>query len=149
MVTLASLTFFLLALFALLAVFLLYPLFLYLRASYSRSSQASSGTHGIPRISLIIVVHNASALIEEKIRNSLALDYPPDHLDVILCSDGSTDDTGELIKPFVSERIHLRVYPQHRGKAAVINDIAARCGGDLLLFSDVDATLAPDCLKLT
>jgi len=148
MVTLASLTFFLLALFALFAVFILYPLFLYLRASYSRSSQASSGTHGIPRISLIIVVHNASAMIEKKIRNSLALDYPRDLLDIVLCSDGSTDDTEELIKPFVSDRIHLRAYQQHRGKAAVINDIGAQCGGDLLLFTDVDATLAPDSVKV-
>ena len=148
MVYLSSLIFFSIASFALFAVFFLYPLFLYLRSPY-KSFSGMTGHYGvIPRVSIIVVAHNASLTMERKISNCLELDYPSDHIEMFFCSDGSTDDTKELIKPFVSERIHLRVYPQHRGKAAVINDIAARCGGDLLLFSDVDATLAPDCLKL-
>lgn len=147
-VTLGSLAFFLLAMFALLAVFLLYPLFLYMRPPYRRSSQSLDQPCETPRVSCIVVIHNASELIENKIQNSLALDYPQDHLDMFLCSDGSTDGTEELIRPFASERIHLKVYSEQRGKAAVINDIAAQCDGDLLLFSDVDATLAPDCLKM-
>lgn len=148
MVILSSLVFFLISSLALLTVFLVYPLFLYLRPPYKRSSRMAGLLGTFPSVSILVVVHNASLLIEKKISNCLALDYPTDNLEIVICSDGSTDGMENLIKPFFSGRIRLVSYPQHRGKAAVINDIVPQCNGDLLLFSDVDATLAPDCLKM-
>ena len=148
MAILGSLVFFLPALFALLAVFFIYPLFLYLHPPVRHSPQTIVRGKNIPRISLIVVAHNAATLIENKVRNCMALDYPSDHLDIFFCSDGSTDQTEELIRPFISGRVHFLAYPLHRGKAKVINDIADQCPGDLLLFSDVDAILEPDSLKM-
>lgn len=144
-----SLALFLLSLFAFLAVFPLYPLYLYLRRASVKSTTAPRQPAGaLPRVSLIVVVHNAATMIEKKISNCMALDYPEERLDIHICSDGSTDETVDLIRPFVSERLQLMVGSEQRGKAAVINEIAPGCSGDLLMFSDVDAILAPDSLKL-
>jgi len=145
---LGSLVLFSIALFALLAIFVLYPLYLYLYSLFKRFPRIPDQPCINPRISLIVVVHNAASSIERKVRNCLALDYPEDRLDIYICSDGSTDQTEDLIIPFVSERIHLLVYPKHRGKALVINEMAVQCAGELLAFSDADAILSPDSLNL-
>ena len=49
-----------------------------------------------PSVSLIIAAYNEAGVIEEKLKNSLALDYPPDRLEIIVASDGSTDGTDGL-----------------------------------------------------
>ena len=46
-----------------------------------------------PFISLLIPAYNEAGVIEQKIRNSLALDYPPDRLEIVIACDGSTDGT--------------------------------------------------------
>ena len=47
----------------------------------------------LPFASIIISAHNEEAVIERTLKNCLALDYPPDRLEVLLGSDGSTDRT--------------------------------------------------------
>ena len=66
MVILSSLVFFLISSLALLTVFLVYPLFLYLRPPYKRSSRMAGLLGTFPRVSVLVVVHNASLLIEKE-----------------------------------------------------------------------------------
>jgi cellulose synthase/poly-beta-1,6-N-acetylglucosamine synthase-like glycosyltransferase len=49
-----------------------------------------------PRISLLILAFNKAANIERKIPNSLALDYPPESMEIVVACDGSSDDTPSL-----------------------------------------------------
>ena len=44
-------------------------------------------------ISIVIAAHNEARHIEHKLRTLLAQDYQPATLQIILASDGSTDDT--------------------------------------------------------
>ena len=48
---------------------------------------------GLPRISLIIAAYDEEEVIAAKVRNVLGLDYPRDRLELIVCSDGSSDGT--------------------------------------------------------
>ena len=43
-----------------------------------------------------MAAYNEAAVIAEKIRNSLALDYPVDKLEIVIASDGSKDATAKL-----------------------------------------------------
>ena len=42
----------------------------------------------IPFVSVVIAAYNEAGKIESKLRNTLALDYPEDKLEVIVVSDG-------------------------------------------------------------
>src|SRR5574337_1339891 len=69
-----------------------------------------------PFVTVIIVVHNAAGLVAEKIRNTLALDYPRDKLEIIVGSDGSTDQTSTVVRSFAGEGVRLVENPQWSGK---------------------------------
>ena len=50
-----------------------------------------------PVVTIIISAYNEEKYIEEKVKNSLLLDYPEDRLEIIVSSDGSTDRTNEIV----------------------------------------------------
>ena len=51
------------------------------------------GARRLPRVTLLISAYNEAAVIGQKIRNALDLDYPSDRLEVLVISDCSTDCT--------------------------------------------------------
>src|SRR5262245_51592986 len=127
-----------------LLVFCLYPLLVVGLGSLRRGGdQPAAGP--LPSASLLVAVRNAEALVEEKVRNALALDAP-EGLEIVLVSDGSTDGTAARARAAGGGRIEVQELDQHRGKAHALNLGAERCHGEILVFSDVDALLAPDAL---
>ena len=45
----------------------------------------------LPSVTLVIPAYNEEAVLEAKLRNALAIDYPRDRLDIVVASDGSAD----------------------------------------------------------
>jgi cellulose synthase/poly-beta-1,6-N-acetylglucosamine synthase-like glycosyltransferase len=91
-----------------------------------------------PRVSLIIAAHNEAANIGAKLENALALEYPPENLEIIVASDGSTDGTDEIVRRFFDQRVKLLSLPR-RGKAAALNAAVASTSSDVLVFSDANS----------
>ena len=60
-----------------------------------------------PRIAMIIAAHNEADVIEAKIENALALDYPREKLRIIVTSDASDDGTDELVLRYASRGVEL------------------------------------------
>jgi cellulose synthase/poly-beta-1,6-N-acetylglucosamine synthase-like glycosyltransferase len=89
-----------------------------------------------PPVSLLMVVYNGATYIRDKLETILALDYPKDQLEIIVVSDGSTDDTEELVREYANRGVQLLTAP-HAGKAAGLNLGLARASGDILFFTDV------------
>ena len=100
-----------------------------------------------PPVSLLVVVRNASELIEAKVRNSLALDYPADRLEILIYSDGSTDATEELLRPYESDRLRRLGSRRHEGKIAGLNRGVGAARGAIVVFSDADALIEPPALR--
>ncbi len=104
-----------------------------------------------PMLSLVIPAHNEARVIERKIRNSLALDYPTDRLEIVIASDGSTDETEAVARRFErlfeSSRLRVFAYAQNRGKMAVLNATVPQLRGEIVVFSDASALLAPDSVR--
>lgn len=98
-----------------------------------------------PFVSLLIPAYNESRVIARKIENSLALDYPEDRIEIVIVSDGSSDNTVEIAQSFASVRvIALR---RNRGKIAALNAAVPQLQGDVIVFSDASAILAPDSVR--
>jgi glycosyltransferase involved in cell wall biosynthesis len=107
---------------------------------------------GAPMVSLLIPAYREAAVIEEKIRNSLALDYPAGRLEIVVACDGSPDETPALAKRMADGHrgiLRLRVldYPQNRGKIEVLNASVPQLQGEIVVFSDAAAFLYPDAVS--
>ena len=98
-----------------------------------------------PHVTVIVAAYNEEPVIERRLENLLALDYPADRLDVVVTSDASTDRTHELVERF-GDRVRLIVNPRG-GKVAAQNRAVRETGGEILAFSDANATWAPDALR--
>ena len=85
--------------------YFLYPLIL--GRLPRRVPAAASGGEELPVLTLIITVHNEAARIREKLNNSLEIDYPGDRLEIIVASDGSTDDTEDIAAEFADRGVRL------------------------------------------
>ena len=73
-----------------------YPLLLRgLVALFGERVSALEVSGELPRVTLIIAAYDEEPVIERKLANARALDYPAERLEVIVASDGSTDRTAE------------------------------------------------------
>lgn len=99
-----------------------------------------------PPVSLIVAAYDEESVIERKIENSLALDYP--RLELLVVSDGSTDRTAEIVAKHRDRGVVGLHDPERRGKAAAMNRAAAQATGEILVFTDANAFCAPDALRM-
>lgn len=116
-----------------------------LRRRAERPAHASA-TNRLPSVTLLIPVHNESAIIERKMENTLRLDYRGG-LEVVVVSDGSTDGTVGEIRRFLSDsRLRLIELAPRKGKANALNEGIRAATGDIVVFSDASIMLDRDAL---
>jgi len=99
-----------------------------------------------PTVSLVIVAQNEATRIERKLENVLALQYPRDLLEILLASDGSTDDTVGRARTYEAAGITLIAFKTHRGKPAVLNDVIPKARGEIVVLADVRQRFEPGAL---
>src|SRR5262249_21725381 len=98
--------------------------------------------------SLLVAAYNESKVINAKLKNSLALDYPKEKLEIVIASDGSTDGTAELASHFADgKRVRVLAFPDNRGKLFLLNDSVRKLRGDIIVFSDAASMLEPDAIR--
>jgi hypothetical protein len=103
----------------------------------------------LPGVSLVIAAHDEQDVIEQKVRNALALDYPPGRLEVIVASDGSRDGTVELARAAAAADPRVRVLDlERRGKVRAQDAAVEAARGPILAFSDANALWAQDALRM-
>lgn len=112
-----------------------YPLLLRLVAPRRRRPAPEPGAW--PEAALIICALNEQTVIADKIENSLALDYEPDKLRIVVISDGSTDRTAEIARAY-RPRIELIEQPRRRGKVANLNEAIAGRREEIIVLSDAN-----------
>ena len=101
-----------------------------------------------PRVSLIVAAYNEEAVIADKVRNALALDWPRDRLEVIVAVDGGAEEGADRTAELASAAGADTVLELRRGGKVRAQDAAVRrATGDLLAFSDANAVWEPDALR--
>ena len=104
-----------------------------------------------PSVSLLIAAYNEADVIQAKVRNSLALDYPVDKLEIVIASDGSTDATTQLVRSLTQSegkgRVRFLEFPVNRGKIHCLNDAVPQLRGEIVVFSDASSMLASDSVR--
>lgn len=122
-----------------------YPIYLYVRARYWPRRVQRASTY--PRIAIVLAVHNEEKNLLRKLSNLEGLDYPPERLEVIVVSDGSTDQTNQILREWQRPSRRAVILPDHCGKANALNHGIAAAQGELICFVDARQTIASDGLR--
>lgn len=99
-----------------------------------------------PSVSIVVAAYNEERVMGDKVANLLALDYPADRVEIIVASDGSSDDTVASAASAPDGRVRVLDLPRS-GKAGVLNAAVAEASGEILVFSDANSMFAPDALR--
>ncbi len=98
-----------------------------------------------PAITLVIPCFNEAAVIEKKIANCLALEYPSNKLTILFITDGSTDHSAALLAPYTG--IRLLHDDRRAGKASAENRAMQFVQTPVVVFSDANAMLNTAALR--
>lgn len=91
----------------------------------------------LPTVTFLVAAWNEEACIEEKIKNTLQLDYPNEKLNIVFVTDGSTDYTPKIVSRY--KEVNLMHLPVRRGKTAAINRAMRSVDSEIVIFSDANA----------
>jgi poly-beta-1,6-N-acetyl-D-glucosamine synthase len=130
---------FFLSLSMILYTYIFYPLILMVLALHSKARPFDKPETFAPEVSFIMAAYNEERFIHQKIENCLAIDYPPDRLEIIIVSDGSTDQTNKIIQSFLpNPQLRFYAYPDRKGKAHATNLAMTHAKGCVCVFSDAN-----------
>jgi cellulose synthase/poly-beta-1,6-N-acetylglucosamine synthase-like glycosyltransferase len=109
-------------------------------------------TFDLPFVAVLIPAHNEAKVIRRTVEAMLRFDYPADRYQVIVINDGSTDETGEIVRSFAEKdpRIRLVDVPPGeggRGKSRALNIGLASTDAGLVAVYDADNTPEPQALR--
>ena len=107
-----------------------YPVSLFLIGLVRKRSVARQ--EYFPSVSLIITVFNEEKRIREKLENALSILYPEGKLEILVVSDGSTDNTERIVLEYHDRGITLLPLAVRRGKEHAQREAVAQAKGDLL-----------------
>ncbi len=102
-----------------------------------------------PYVSVVIAAHNEAGCIERTVRNKLEQSYPSELLEVIVISDGSVDDTNDVLERLAAEHPRVRWGRQEprAGKSAALNIAVEKARGDIIVFSDANSLYDPAAIR--
>jgi glycosyltransferase involved in cell wall biosynthesis len=89
----------------------------------------------MPQVSVIIPAYNAGKYFAETVNSVLAQSFTD--IEIIICDDGSTDNTASLAKSFSDARVKYK-YQKNAGVSAARNNGAEIATGKYLAFLDSD-----------
>ena len=106
----------------------------------------SGRTYEIPKVSVYIPAYNCEAFIQEAVESVLKQTY--DDVEVVICNDGSTDNTRDVIvNNFATHPQVTLIEQENQGISAATNAAIQACKGEYILQLDADDLLLPNCIE--
>ena len=123
-----------LSMFGVAYIFVGYPLLVFAlsRLRPLRTTKAAN----VEPISVVLVGYNEAARLPAKIASVLASDDAHLIRELIIASDGSTDETSAVITALDDPRVQLIAFPNRRGKPSVLNEVIPRCHSEVVVLMD-------------
>lgn len=102
-----------------------------------------------PAVTLVIPAYNERAYIENKLQNSLDLDYTHNKIQFLFVTEGSTDGTTEFIENAQRRepRLHVTAGKERKGKIEAMNLAMPMIKTPITIFTDANTTLNPEAIR--
>jgi poly-beta-1,6-N-acetyl-D-glucosamine synthase len=110
-----------------------------------KTKSVIGSAENLPAVTLVIAAFNEEAILQKKIENCLSLNYPPHLLDIIITTDGSSDNSSAIIKQYPAIT-HLH-NEERKGKAAAVKRAMQFVKTPFVIFSDANTMLNTECIK--
>lgn len=94
-----------------------------------------------PLVSVVIPTYNHAEFVGSAVQSALDQKYPK--MEVIVVDDGSTDNTREVLKPYLGDRRVSYLSQENRGPSSARNRGIAESKGEYLNFLDADDYFHP------
>jgi len=124
--------------------YFIYPLILAILGIFSRKEIKRAEI--TPSVSLLVVAYNEEKIIQEKIENSLNLDYPKDKLEIVIASE-SNDRTNDIVRKYKDKGVKLFAYSKRRGKQYTTYQALPKCLGEIIVFTDTNSMFKRDAIR--
>jgi poly-beta-1,6-N-acetyl-D-glucosamine synthase len=112
---------------------------------FARKKSSHYAPIDLPDVTLVIASYNEGTILDQKIKNTLSLDYPAGKLTVLVVTDGSDDNSLEILARYPS--IKVLHQPERQGKAAAINRAMSVADTSIVVFTDANTLLNTVCLQ--
>lgn len=112
-----------------------------------RNARPPTNDEAPPELAVLITVHNEAHQIVERVQNVLRQGYPLERLDVVVASDGSTDDLATLVTEHFGEAVRVVHSDDRVGKSRMQNQAIETIRAPFVLFSDADTRFTPGFLS--
>jgi len=116
-----------------------------LKRAFGKKNNKSAVSAFEPEVTLIIAAYNEEDFIEEKIKNSLQINYPGSKLKLMVITDGSSDQTPSIVARF--EKVQLLHQPERKGKVAAMNRAMNHVQTEIVISSDANTLLNPESVR--
>lgn len=125
-----------------------YPVLMAILAAMRRPASFPVGS-APPTVTVMIAAFNEASNLEARIQNIFDCDWEGADLEILVVSDGSTDDTCDLVRSIGArdDRVRLLEVNPQRGRANAHNEGTRIARGDILVFSDAETVFAPKFLE--
>lgn len=111
----------------------------------SRKAPKTQETTDWPAVTVVIAAYNEERFIAEKLQNSLSLDYPHEKLSILVVTDGSSDNTINIVNTF--DRVQHFHEPERRGKIHAVDRIMKHIQTPITVFTDANTLLNAEAIK--
>lgn len=100
-----------------------------------------------PKVTIVIAAWNEARHIAARIDNCLQQIYPSEMLEIVVVSDGSTDETSSIVRSFASKGVSLVELETRMGKAVALNVGVAAAHGEIVVFADARQSFSPTAVR--
>ena len=119
-----------------------------------KASDFGLQTPDFPKVTVLVCARNEEKNIDRCLRSLSELDYPADHLEILIVDDHSGDATPNMLESWKKKLPNLKtistvvsVEPQHLGKVnALIQGMDSACG-EFVLITDADCSVSPNWIR--
>lgn len=98
------------------------------------------------KVSIVLACHNDAPRLEAKLRDLLSSEQAGHIGEILIGSDGSTDNIAPMIAAFNDYRLKLIEFTERRGKPAVLNELVPRCEHDVVVLCDSRQLFSPNAI---
>ncbi len=101
----------------------------------------------MPEVTLFITAFNEEDVVDEKMQNSLALDYPKELLHIVWVTDGSNDGTNNRLQTKWKDDTRVLFSPERRGKTAAINRGMQFIETPIIVYTDANTMINKEAIS--
>lgn len=116
-----------------------------IKESFVRKKKREINPEYLPEVTLFVAAYNEEEVVDEKMKNSLDLDYPAEKLKFVWITDGSNDSTNEKLK--VYPEVTVLYQPQRQGKTAALNRGIKFVDTSIVVFTDANTMINREAIR--